>query len=77
MTRAELDPNLKQAAAIGTPVEVFDPSTNERYYLLSAEQFQQLASKLCGDFDPRDVYPVIDAVMANDDLDDPLLESYQ
>jgi hypothetical protein len=33
MTRAELDPNLKQAVAAGTPVEVFDPTTHEVYYL--------------------------------------------
>jgi hypothetical protein len=77
MTRAELDPNLKQAVAVGTPVEVFDPATNEVYYLLSAQQFQKLTSKLSGDFDPRDIYPFIDAVMAEDDAHDPLLESYQ
>ena len=77
MTRAELDPNLKQAVAIGTPVEVFDPTSNEVYYLLSAEQFQKLSSNVLGDFDPRDVYPVIDVVMAEDDANDPLLESYQ
>jgi hypothetical protein len=77
MTRAELDPNLKQAVAVGTPVEVFDPATNEVYYLLSAEQFQKLAAKMPVDFDPRDAYPLIDAVMAEDDANDPLLESYQ
>lgn len=77
MTRAELDPSLKQAAAIGTPVEVFDPATNEVYYLLSAEQFQKFASKLSGDFDPRDIYPFVDAAMVEDDASDPLLDSYQ
>jgi hypothetical protein len=77
MTRAELDPNLKQAVAVGTPVEVFDPTSNEVYYLLSAEQFQKLSSKLFGDFDPRDAYPVIDEVMAQDDAHDPLLDTYQ
>jgi hypothetical protein len=77
MTRAELDPNLKQAVAIGTPVEVFDPSTNEVYYLLSADQYQKLSAKSQVDFDPRDGYPLIDHVMAEDDQNDPLLESYQ
>jgi hypothetical protein len=77
MTRAELDPNLKQAVAVGTPVEVFDPTTNEVYYLISAEQFQKLASAATGDFDPREAYPLIDKVMAEDDAHDPLLESYQ
>jgi hypothetical protein len=73
MTRAELDPNLRQAILVGTPVEVFDPTTNEIYYLISAEQFQSIA----GDFDPRIAYPLIENVMASDDAHDPLLDSYQ
>ena len=76
MTRTPLDPNLTQAVSLGTPVEVFDPSTNEVYYLVSAEQFQRLAGN-AGDFDPRDAYPLVDKVMAEDDAHDPLLESYQ
>jgi hypothetical protein len=77
MTRAELDPNLKQAAAVGTPVEVVDPITNEMFYLVSAEQFRVIATAIAGDFDPREGYPLIDKVMAEDDADDPLLDSYQ
>jgi hypothetical protein len=77
MIRAELEPNLKQAVAVGTPVEVFDPTTNDVYYVISVEQFQKLSSKLSGDFDPRAAYPFIATVMAEDDADDPLLETYQ
>jgi hypothetical protein len=77
MTRAELDPNLKQAVAVGTSVEVFDPTTKEVYYLISAEQFRKLASAGTGDFDPRDAYQFIDRILAEDDAHDPLLESYQ
>jgi hypothetical protein len=77
MTRTPLDPNLKQAVSLGTPVEVFDPTTNEVYYLISAEQFQRLESAAVSDFDPRDAYRFIDKVMAEDDAHDPLLESYQ
>jgi len=77
MTRAELDPNLKQAAAVGTPVEVVDPATNELFYLVSAEQFRAIAAAISGDFDPRDAYPLVDKVMADDDANDPLLDSYQ
>ena len=77
MTRAELDPSLKQAAAAGTPVEVVDPTTNEVYYLITAAQFQSAAARLLGDDDPRPVYPLIDQVMADDDAHDPLLDSYQ
>jgi hypothetical protein len=32
---------------------------------------------LSGDFDPRELYPMIDKVMAEDDAKDPLLDSYQ
>jgi hypothetical protein len=63
--------------AVGTPVEIFDPSTNEVYYLVSADEFHKLAGALANDFDPRITYPYIDKVMSADDLDDPLLESYQ
>lgn len=77
MTRAELDLNLKQAVSLGTPVEVFDPTTNEVYYLVSAEQFRGLAAALPGEFDPREAYPLIDKVMTEDDAHDPLLETYQ
>jgi hypothetical protein len=77
MTRAELDPNLKKAVSIGTPVEIFDPSTNELYYLVSASEFQRLAAHQASDFDPRIGYPIIAAVMSDDDANDPLLESYQ
>jgi hypothetical protein len=76
MTRAILDQGLKEAAAVGTPVEVFDPVTNETYYLISADQFQKLAS-LTDEFDPRDAYPLIEKLMADDDAVDPWLESYQ
>jgi hypothetical protein len=75
MTRTPLDPHLKQAASQGTPVELFDPTTNEVYYLVSAEQFHQLAPH--SGFDPRAAYPLVDKVMAEDDTHDPLLESYQ
>jgi hypothetical protein len=77
MTRVELDPSLKQAIASGTPVEVIDSSTSERFYLLTAEQFRLLAGTLSDDYDPREAYPVIDQIMAPDDANDPLLDSYQ
>jgi hypothetical protein len=76
MTRAPLDPDLKRAALSGTPVELFDPNSNEVFYLVSAEQFQKLTTGR-DDFDPRAIYPVIDIVMAEVDANDPLLDSYQ
>jgi hypothetical protein len=77
MTRADIDANLKQVISLGTPVEVFDPSTNQVYYLLSAEQYQMLAKVAAEDIDPRHSYPLIGQVMAEDDANDPLLETYQ
>lgn len=59
------------------PVEVVDPVTNRVYYLISAEEFQRLGSTPSDDFDPREGYPIIEKVMAEDDANDPLLESYQ
>lgn len=76
MTRTQLDSNLKQAVSCGTPVEVFDPTTSELYYLVSAEQFEKMTSRATG-FDPREGYPLVDDIMAADDAHDPLLDSYQ
>ena len=77
MNRTELDSGLKQAVQIGTPLELFDPTTNQVYYVLSAEQYQAIASTLSDEFDPSETYSLIDEVMAEDDANDPLLESYQ
>ncbi len=77
MTHAKLDNSLREAAEAGTPVEVVDPATDRVYYLISAEQFRRMSVTLSDDFDPRELYPMIDRAMAADDAKDPLLESYQ
>jgi len=77
MTRASLDPVLKAALQVGTPVELVDPLTNETFYVLSADQFQAIAATVSSEFDPREAYPAVDRLMAGDDADDPLLDSYQ
>jgi hypothetical protein len=75
MHRTELDPNLKQAIQVGTPVELFDSATNQVFYLLSAEQYRSINA---GDtVDPREAYPTVERLMADDDAHDPLLDSYQ
>lgn len=72
--RTELDSNLKQAIQAGTPVELFDPATDQVFYLLSAEQYRSMGA---GDtIDSREAYPV-ERLMADDDANDPLLDSYQ
>jgi hypothetical protein len=77
MTRAILDNTLRAAVEGGTPVEVVDQATHRVYYLISAEQFQRMSSVLSDELNPRDLYPMVDKVMAEDDTRDPLLESYQ
>ena len=77
MTRAMLDNSLREAVESGTPVEVVDDIMNRTYYLITAEQFQRMSAVFSGDFNPREYYPIIDKVMAEDDANDPLLESYQ
>jgi hypothetical protein len=77
MTHAILDSSLREAAETGTPVEVVDKLTNRVYYLITSEQFQRMAGVFFDDFDPRQFYPSIDRIMAEDDANDPLLESYQ
>ena len=73
----KLDNSLREAAEAGTPVEIQDPETRRTYYLVSAEQFRRMAAVLSGDFDPWEYYLMIDRAMADDDANDPLLESYQ
>jgi hypothetical protein len=77
MNRTELDPGLKQAVQIGTPVELFDSTTNQVYYVLTAEQFRTVAAMFADEFDPSETYSLIDEVMAADDANDPLLDGYQ
>ena len=77
MIRAQLVEELQQAVGGGTPVEVVDPVTQQVYYLISADQFQKMRAAISSDFDPRDAYPLIEQVMADDDANDPWLASYQ
>jgi hypothetical protein len=77
MTQTTLDNSLRQAVEAGTPVEVVDQITKRTYYLITSDQFQRLTALISSEFNPRDFYPVIDKIMAEDDALDPLLESYQ
>ena len=76
-------PNLteEQRQAIresgGQPVCVVDPKTNESYVLLPAEEYARIQSYLQVLFESREAYPLVDQVMAEDDANDPTLESYQ
>lgn len=75
-----LSDDLRRALAErdGGPVRLADPTTGRAYVLLAAEQYENLRALLeSEEFDPRETYPFVDAVMSEDDKNDPALESYQ
>ena len=57
------------------PVSVVDSQTSTTYVLLRADLYEQMQTLL--DFDPRETYPFVEQVMAEDDAGDPTLDSYQ
>jgi len=58
------------------PLRVVDPETNATYVIVRAEVYDQL-QRVLSDEDPREAYPLIAAVMKEDDEHDPLLDGYQ
>jgi hypothetical protein len=62
----------------GTPVYVVDANTNASYVLMPADQFEALQILFSQeDLSPREAYPLLDRVMAEDDDHDPTLAGYQ
>jgi hypothetical protein len=61
----------------GSPIDVVDAATNARYVLVPAELYERFKAVFEREFDPREVYPFVDQVMAEDDANDPALASYQ
>jgi hypothetical protein len=60
------------------PPRVRDPETKITYVLLREELYERMRSLLpTEDFDPDENLSLMNEVMADDDADDPLLESYQ
>jgi hypothetical protein len=57
------------------PVRAIDPSTNVEYVLLPAEMYERLKFLLREDM--PDAAALMNEVMAEDDANDPYLESYQ
>ena len=78
---AELTHPLEAALdAEGTPLRVVDRRTNAEYVLISADVFDRVQTLLADENDsPNDrvVAMLIQENMADDDANDPLLESYQ
>lgn len=70
----ELTQEQRQALAAEDPPRVVDPQTNEVFVLVPADMYERLR----GLFDDMpDASALVNEVMAEDDAEDPLLESYQ
>lgn len=65
------------AAEGGAPVAVVDERTKQVYYLVPADQFEQLRALLSGDeLDPRELYPLIAKTATDAGWHDPLMDAY-
>jgi hypothetical protein len=56
-----------------------DPETQTVYVVLQAAAYEKMVRQLlqAGEVDPDEFLPMVNEIMAEDDADDPLLESYQ
>ena len=76
-----ISPELKQAIddAHGAPVRILDQATKTEYVVVRADVYDRIkdTSYDDGEFSPREAYPLVDRVMAEDDAGDPTLDSYQ
>lgn len=63
----------------GKPVYVLDADTNTSYVLVRADQYERVRTLFedSTELDPREAYPLVDAVMQEDDANDPALAQYQ
>ena len=68
--------NEQLAAAGQAPLRVTDPDTKQVYVLLRADVFDAILAP-ADDIDMREVALLVDRAMAEDDANDPHLESYQ
>ena len=63
----------------GAHVPIIPPEVGEECVVLRRDAYEKLKQVLYDDSeaDPTRFYPLISAIMAEDDADDPALESYQ
>jgi hypothetical protein len=67
-----------QAVRGGEPVAVIPPEVGEECVMLRRDVYEQLKeAKSAGEFDPARLYPLVGQLMAEDDANDPALETYQ
>jgi hypothetical protein len=73
----ELTPQQRQELGAAEPVAI-DPVTRDTYVLVRKEVYDRLKALLALDeYDPDEGAALVNEVMAEDDANDPLLDSYQ
>lgn len=73
----ELTEQQRQELASPEPIAI-DPQTRETYVLVRKGVFDRMKALLAlDDYDPDEGMALMNEVMADDDANDPLLDSYQ
>jgi hypothetical protein len=77
MNMIELNEQQQQELGGPEPMAV-DPRTGETYVLVRREAYDRLKTILSlDDYDPDEGAALVNEIMAEDDINDPYLESYQ
>lgn len=71
--------NEQQQQELGAPEPMaVDPRTGETYVLVRREAYERVKTLLSlDDYDPDEGVALVNEIMAEDDINDPYLESYQ
>ena len=76
VTLSESQRQIVEALA-GQPVQIVDEQTQKIYYLISAEQFEQVRSLFSDEpFEPREFYPLVAKTAAEAGWADPRMDDY-
>ncbi len=75
----ELTEELRQVVNTNPdePIRIIDTVTKKSYVLVELDVYDRLTKFLGDDLDPRIGMAMMNVIMAEDDKDDPYLESYQ
>jgi hypothetical protein len=68
-----------QAIREGEPVRIIPPEVGQECVVLRGDAYEKIKHLFYDDSatDPAKFYPLVSAIMAEDDADDPALDSYQ
>lgn len=62
----QLTDEMQHAVKPGEPVEVIDPATDQHYYLIRADQYERLRAALLGEFEVREMEPLLAELQPED-----------